>query len=84
MICIPRLFRNADSQRPEQNPAKNGGDACKENAPNSHENNSGQDEDTYENEKRGKKNVRGSISCNRGLQAEGDAGGKRCGDRYGR
>jgi hypothetical protein len=52
--------------------------------PNSYKNDSNQDKNTYEYEKRRKKNMRRSISCNRGMQAQYDAAGKRCGDRYGR
>jgi hypothetical protein len=78
------LLRYASAQKPKQNPAKNGSDACKENTPSFHENNSSQQENAYENEKRGKKNVRRSISRNRGMQAESDAAGKCRGDRYSR
>ena len=49
-----------------------------------HKNDSSQDENTYEYEKRRKKNMRRSIACNRGMQAQYDAAGKRRGDRYGR
>ena len=84
MIRAPRLLCNANSQEPKQNPAKGGGDACQENTPNSYKNNSGQDENTYESEKSGKKNVRRSISHNRRMQAERDPAGKCCGDRYSR
>jgi hypothetical protein len=84
VIRAPRLLCNANSQEPKQNPAKGGGDACQENTPNSYKNNSGQDEGTCENEKREQKDMGGSISHNRGMQAEHDAAGKRCGDRYSR
>jgi len=84
VIRIPRLFRHASAQKPKQNPAKNGSDACKENALDSHENHSGQEEKAYSNKKGGKKNVRRSISRNHGMQAERNAAAKCRGDRYSR
>src|SRR4029077_15807270 len=84
VIGVPRLFRNASSQEPKQNPAKNGRDACKKNALDSYKNHSDQNEKAYDNKRKWKKNVRRSISPNHGVQAECDAAGKCCGDRYSR
>lgn len=83
IIRVARLFRNASSQEAKQNPAKSGRDACKENIPGFWKNYSGQDENAYKNEKRGKKKMRRSISRNCGMQANRDAANKCRGDRYG-
>jgi hypothetical protein len=84
VIRVPRLFRNAGSQKAKQSPTKKGGHTCKENASNSHKNNSSQDEDACHNENRRKKKVRRSISHSQGMQAERSAARECCGDRYSR
>jgi hypothetical protein len=83
VVGIPRLFRNANSQESKQYPAQKRSDRRKEDASDSYKEDSGQDENSYEYEKRRKKNVGRSISRDRGMQAEHDAASKRRGNRYG-
>jgi hypothetical protein len=83
VVYISWLFRNANAQESKQNPAKKGSGGCKKKASDSFKEDSSQDENSYEYEKRRKKNVGRSISRDRGMQAEYDAASKRRGNRYG-
>src|SRR5260370_31023790 len=61
VIGIPRLFPDANCKKPKQYPAKKGSDGRREKPPSSDQNNSNQDENSYENEKIRKKSVRRII-----------------------
>jgi hypothetical protein len=63
----PAVVAQCNSEETKQYPAKKGSDRCKKKTPNSYKNDSNQDENTCENEKRREKGVGRSISDNRGM-----------------